>query len=68
MPDITLKEIKKAIKIREKNGVKPPHFMRVKGEDGGTFVVSGNTAEEIYNKFISAFKTTTIMESNTTKL
>lgn len=66
MPNITLKEIKKAIKMREKNGVKPPHYMRFNCKDGSLLVVRGNTAEEIYNEFISAFKTTTIMESNKT--
>lgn len=52
MPDITLKEIKKAIKQREKNGVTPPHVLMAKDKDGITFLVEGNTAEEIYDKFI----------------
>lgn len=52
MPEITLKEIKKAIKQREKNGVKPPHVMMAKDKNGIIFLVKGDTAEEIYNKYI----------------
>lgn len=52
MPDITLKEIKKSIKRREKNGVKPPHVMMAKDKDDIIFLVEGNTAEEIYDKYI----------------
>lgn len=49
---IALKEIKKAIKQREKYGVKPPHVMMAKDKDGIIFLVEGNTAEEIYKKYI----------------
>ena len=52
MHDITLKEIKKAIRQREKNGVKPPHVMMAKDKDGIIFLVKGDTAEEIYDKYI----------------
>ena len=52
MPEITLKEIKKAIRQREKNGVKPPHVMMGKDKNGIIFLVKGNTAEEIYDKYI----------------
>lgn len=52
MSEITLKEIKKAIRQREKHGVKPPHEMMAKDKDGIIFLVKGNTAEEIYDEYI----------------
>ena len=52
MAEITLREIKKAIRQREKNGVKPPHYMVAKDKDGIIFLVKGDTAEEIYDKYI----------------
>lgn len=44
------KKIRKAIKAREKNGVKPPHRMIFRDSDGILIGVIGNSADEIIKK------------------
>ena len=44
------KKIRKAIKAREKNGVKPPHRMIFRDSDGILIGIIGKDADEIIEK------------------